>query len=46
MARSSNYPRINFDEIYRILKIFMTPQEEEILPRAFIELSFIKSLRN
>ena len=39
VARSSNYPKISFSEIYTILKYFIDKEEIE-LPRAFIELSF------
>ena len=36
---------LNFEEIYRVIKYFQTPEEEKQLPRAFLELSFQKSLR-
>ena len=45
MSRSEHYPRLNFEEIYRVIKYFQTPEEEKQLPRAFLELSFQKSMR-
>jgi len=39
VARSANYPKISFSEVYTILKYFIDKEEIE-LPKAFVELTF------